>query len=149
MTTQLQQLREMSRRDVDHCVEWPYVIKKCGYGQVWYIDRPRTTHRTAWVDFHGTIPVGLQVMHTCNNKRCVNLRHLKLGTPLENTRAAYADGLITIQRAQQLPQTKLNEQQVREIRASAGRGVDLARQYGVCPASICLIRKRKNWSHVL
>jgi len=46
---------------------------------------------------------------------------------------------------------KITEQDVVEIRAAPrtlGSGVRLAEQYGVSPAAICLIRSRKNWSHV-
>ncbi len=44
--------------------------------------------------------------------------------------------------------TKLTADDVRAIRASAARGVDLATQYGLTSAAICAIRKRKNWAHV-
>lgn len=44
---------------------------------------------------------------------------------------------------------KLTEKQVREIRASAAPQQELARIYGVCQASISLIRQRKTWKHVV
>lgn len=46
---------------------------------------------------------------------------------------------------------KITEADVLAIRAAPktnGSGVRLARQFGVSPAAICVIRSRKNWRHV-
>ncbi len=44
--------------------------------------------------------------------------------------------------------TRITADDVRAIRTSTARGVDLAKQYGLTSAAICAIRKRKNWAHV-
>jgi len=44
--------------------------------------------------------------------------------------------------------SKLTEEQVREIRVSTAPQLELATLYGVCQASISLIRQRKTWKHV-
>lgn len=40
--------------------------------------------RTAYRLFRGQIPDGLQVLHECDNHRCVNPAHLKVGTQSQN-----------------------------------------------------------------
>ncbi len=42
-------------------------------------------HRLSWIIEHGSIPVGLWVLHRCDTPPCIRPSHLFLGTSQENT----------------------------------------------------------------
>jgi hypothetical protein len=77
------------------CWEWLYSCNKLhGYGQITVNQQKWRAHRYAWLQFRGDIPEGLQVLHLCNNVKCVNPNHLMLGSVADNARQASQDGLL-------------------------------------------------------
>ena len=60
------------------------IHKKSKYGHFWLNNRTLIAHNVAWIIRHGAIPKWLYVMHKCNNRACVRLSHLKLGTHKQN-----------------------------------------------------------------
>lgn len=55
-----------------------------GYGRVTKNGRKHMVHRQVWIKRCGPIPKGLVVMHKCDNRSCINLKHLRLGTQSDN-----------------------------------------------------------------
>lgn len=67
------------------CWEWSRSKNKFGYGHVRHGDRTAVVHRLMFELWHGlSIPHGKVIMHICDNRKCINIYHLKLGTQLEN-----------------------------------------------------------------
>jgi len=69
------------------CIEWKGA-KRRGYPSLFWQDngKPQNAyvHRMVWEMHNGPIPEGKVIMHTCDNKGCVNIDHLRLGTQADN-----------------------------------------------------------------
>jgi hypothetical protein len=108
-----------------------------------------TASRAVWILANGVPPDGLWVLHTCHNDRCVNIRHLYLGTAADNMRdmAAAGRGMI----GERARNGRLTAPQVLAIRAAHAAGQtmsSLAREYGVRLYSIQMIVHRTSWRHI-
>lgn len=104
-------------------------------------------HVFAWEQAHAqTVPLGMVVMHTCDNPRCVNPDHLQLGTQRDNILDSIRKGRYNAFGIQ-----KLNADQVRDIRKLAQRGLlqrQIAAQFGVSRHHVSAIVNRKVWAHL-
>lgn len=49
-------------------------------------------HREVWEKANGPIPPGRCVMHRCDNPGCINIEHLRVGTPKDNSADMAAKG---------------------------------------------------------
>ena len=99
------------------CWEWQGYRRPEGYGQIGLGGRSAgitSTHRAAWLITHGGIPEGRVVRHRCDNPPCCNPDHLELGTHQDNANDAVERGRTAA--GFRLPQTRLSDNQVRDIR---------------------------------
>jgi len=72
--------------DVTDCWIWQGGKNNIGYGMMRDDNKMRTTHRVSYEEHTQTkIPKNLVVMHSCDNKHCVNPAHLSIGTHQDNT----------------------------------------------------------------
>lgn len=88
--------------------------------------------------------------HRCDNPRCVNPRHLFLGSPKINSEDMVRKGRK--ENGEMVGGSKLTNPQVLKIRNTYARGGvtmdQLAEEFGVSSASIHGIITRKTWKHV-
>lgn len=71
---------------VSRCWFWTGYINPDGYGKFRVGKNIRLAHRVGWEKLIGRIPKGLTLDHLCQNRRCVNPKHLEPVTFKENLR---------------------------------------------------------------
>ena len=137
----------------DECWLWTGSKFDTGYGCVNRNWTAIGAHRISYELHFGPIPDGMFVCHRCDNKACVNPRHLFIGTPRENTqdmmiKGRHRVGMPTRPTGEDHPMAKLNWNAVRDIRLARKNGAllrELAGRYKVTEALISAIAKNKIW----
>jgi predicted DNA-binding protein (UPF0251 family) len=130
-----------SRVDSRGCRIWQLSIKH-GYGQVSVDGVSVYAHRAAYEVFVGRIPDGLQVLHTCDVRPCIEPTHLFLGTQLDNVVDMWTKGrgkLPPIHIGEAHPLVTIADVEVAAIRLAFYQGQqqrDLAARYRCSQATI-------------
>ena len=146
---------EMKIHKTDSCWFWSAYTNRDGYGVIG-IEHNKTdlAHRVSWILHYGEIPFKSHVLHKCDTPSCVRPDHLFLGTPLDNSldRESKCRGGGTKRTGSKNGRSVLTESQVINIRnAHQQHGASmkqLAKTYGVSPATIWFIVRRKTWLDV-
>ncbi len=89
------------------------------------------------------LPSDIFVIHSCDNKMCINPAHLREGTAADNNRdAAEKDRKVYGERHHM---AKLTAPAARAIFHSNERIATLAHRHGVAPATIHAVKHGKTW----
>jgi hypothetical protein len=128
------------------CHEWTgSLLKGGGYGQFHLDGKTAYAHIVAYTLDKGPTN-GNYVLHSCDNRKCVNPDHLFLGTFDDNmadmvNKGRQAHGVKN-------PHAKLRVEQVLKIRASIGTHRAIADHFGVSQALVTMIRNKQIWKYV-
>lgn len=142
---------KVNKQHPNGCWLWTGYIDHNGVGK--FSGGPREMQiasRASYILHNGPIPKGLVVRHKCDNPACVNPTHLELGTQRDNIRDMIERerGNWRAPKGEERHNAILTEDQVRYIRSSDERGIDLAERFGVKPTTISAIRVGRLWKHL-
>jgi len=137
-------LKVLLRVETDECILWPYAQDHMGYGLVWHDGKTQRVHRVALkIRIGEPTKKNKYALHTplmCHNRLCLNYRHLRWGTPADNTKDSFIDGTFAI--GERSGFSKISDEK-RIIIALDNRKVkDIAIHYGVSESSVVVYRRK-------
>ena len=134
------------------CVAWGGSYdSSTGYGERIVAGEKWRAHRYAYLCAYGQDPGAAVVMHTCDNRACINPDHLRLGTIADNLADMRAKGRG--KRGTMDPRAKLTDRKVAQMRflyyvVGGYSQSELAVAYGVSQTVAGDAINGTTWKHV-
>lgn len=146
-------LRERLFRRVDKtptCWLWTGGKTVGGYGQIRAEITHRLTgaHRVSYELHFGQIPLGMNVLHRCDVRNCVNPEHLFIGTTSDNHQDMISKGRSNKAWGESAGRSKLTADQVRNIRSSQRTDTSFAKELNVTSGTVRSARHRITWKRL-
>lgn len=140
------------------CWNWIRHIDTVGYGR-FYIDGINDlAHRISFIIHYGEIQQNMQILHNCDNRKCVNPNHLFIGTNLDNVNDRVVKNRSYRPKGELSPLSKLTKDQVIEIRERYKKEISissltkkfdivtcLAKEFNVKRQQIIEIIRNRHW----
>lgn len=125
------------------CVLWNKAINSSGYGVLWKNNKQVYAHRNAVNAKEGDV-----VMHTCDNRACINPKHLQIGTHSDNSK----DMVLKNRQAkgENCGNSKLTKEEVFQIKSYLGvlSSRKVANIFNISKTNVLDIWKNKIWKHL-
>lgn len=134
----------------DGCWYWTSDMNQSGYGRIFVNGIATLAHRFSYSINVDDIHVGLQVLHKCDNRLCVNPYHLFLGTNDDNMKDKVKKGRS--QKGEKHPRCKVTTEAVIQIRKMFEDGIRVSHitrsNFGLSRSGIQSILEKKTWKHI-
>jgi hypothetical protein len=133
------------------CHPWTAKTNSDGYGAIRFKGRMVGAHRWGWEHYVGPIPVGMYVLHGCDQPSCqrIHPEHCHLGTHKQNMMEMAQRGRAKTQKGEDNNLAKMTWLDVRLVRRSYATGGTsyqrLAEQFGVTKQNIRMIVLGITW----
>jgi hypothetical protein len=135
----------------DECWEWMGRMVG-GYGAFDYMGKGKLAHRLSFQFTYNCDIGGEDVTHICNNPKCCNPKHLKLGTHKENMEYMVKCGRSFHPYGELSNNSKLTSADVIEIRRLSEvnhlSNMVISKLYNITRENIWNIVTRKTWRHI-
>jgi hypothetical protein len=102
--------------------------------------------RYLWEEYYGDIPEGMFICHKCDTPGCINLDHVFLGTPKENSEDMKRKGRQLFGEKHNM--VKLTEDQVKNIMKDSRMQKEIAVDYGISQQQVSKIKRKERWNHL-
>ena len=130
---------------VGSCWEWQACTSQ-GYGVMRINGKKCYAHRLSYEYFNNALKAKECVLHICDNRKCINPKHLRVGSKLDNSQDMVAKKRHPF--GSRRHNAKLTEDQIVEIRSDSRPIKVIASDYGVSKATVSMVRNHKIWKHV-
>jgi hypothetical protein len=136
------------------CHEWTRAINPNGYGKVKISGRSMDAHVASWRISNGgqPVPVGSLIMHSCDNRKCVNPDHLSCGTSSLNMIDCREKGRLAFPIGEQVKHAILTEDLVAYIRRVyvpyKHSFMMISKELGVSESCVWAAYHGYSWKHV-
>lgn len=135
------------------CIEWALGLDKDGYGKAQIKRKTLRPHRIAWEEENGEIADGYYVCHKCDNRKCINVDHLFLGSHKDNMEDMKYKGRGHAGEKNHM--SILSESQIKEIR-EMGNGSykrpyqkEIAEMFGISRGHVSKILTADCWQEAI
>lgn len=137
------------------CWLWIGSLDGKNYGHLKIDGRYISAHRLSYVLHKGEYPLGLMLLHRCDNTYCINPDHLIPGTSLDNMRDMVAKGRVNRWLGRRSgdgnPNSRITSDTVRLIRARWRDGLKyaaIAAELGISSGIVGSIVRGERWVSV-
>jgi len=129
------------------CIFWKGAKDKAGYGVSWHNGKFTRAHRKAYQEFHNTeLTAKDKVLHTCDNRSCVNPEHLYVGTPLQNSLDMVSRNRQA--KGERCGNSKLDSETVIKIINDSRPSRVVAKEFNISKTNVLDIKNKKIWRHL-
>lgn len=119
-----------------------------GYVRIGIERKTYLVHRLAWIEEHGPIPDGLDVLHRCDTRACINPIHLFLGTQGDNNADRDAKGRHVALRGESNGSAKLTDADAMAVFLSSGTYQEIGDAFGISNVQVGNIKRKDQWKHI-